>query len=383
MKATKLAIVCLCTLLAMTVGQALASGDLLPEYGPLSEEDISKKIPCTGIEYNGYVAAGGIFNTRGTYNSVAFAENRNEFSLSAAYIALCKGAETNGCGTAWGFQTDFMFGSEYRYMRTISGLDQGLNTSDDGYYGFAIPNLYLMLAYNYWTFKLGHFDTPLGYEALRSDERFFYSTSYSFDYMPAGHTGILAEYGGFENLDITLGWVMGDDTGFATDYGQSTFISSFCYHFSEKSSLTIGMELGRGKPIIEASEVPEGFCNATDELILSMVYKLRLNEKWGYVMEVDYANYNTPNVAYAKFTTFNNMLFYTMNDKLKFGARIEWLWGTNSTQMWEMTWGVNWSPKSWLTVRPELRYDSANFEMFNDRQSRDQLMLGFDVVATF
>jgi hypothetical protein len=50
-----------------------------------------------------------------------------------------------------------------------------------------------------------------------------------------------------------------------------------------------------------------------------------------------------------------------------------------------MTAGVNWKPKSWLMIRPELRYDwsEAQIAPFDVGQRTDQVLLGVDAVIQF
>ncbi len=348
-----------------------ASEALLPLFGPEQSSD-SMTLPLGKIQINGYANAGGLFNARGSENNMVSYFSKNEFGLDGAYLSLSRAAETNGCGFDWGFGLDFMFGNNYRFMRSIAGLDQDWKTSDDYYYGFAMPQVYAELAYNFWSVKIGHFITPMGYEAYRADGRFFYSLSYAFDKLPGTHTGVMVAYNGFDNADIYFGWVNGDDNGFATNSDESSFLGSICYHFGEWSSLTWSVELGKGGL----------FGKGTDEFISTLVYSGRFSEHWGYALEYDYGNYSLSNIAASHYNVWGNYLYYTYNDCWRFGGRLEWIW-EDGWQTMEMTVGTNWTPYSWLTVRPEIRYDNANYGRFDKGYTPDQLTLGFDVVASF
>lgn len=373
MKISKIVLTVCLSVIFSGASDLWGSEDLLPEYGSTADSSDPITLPGTKIEVNGYLNAGGTFNTRGTYGNVASFGSRNEFGLNGAYIALGRGTETNGCGIDWGFGADFMFGADYRAMRTISGWDQDWKTSDDYYYGFSMPQLYAELAYNFWSVQIGRFYGCHGYEAVRADERFFYSVGLAYDSLPATNTGVMVNYNGFDNADIAFGWVAGDDTGFGTDYGQSAFIGSICYHFGDWSSLSWSIQAGRGGL----------FGVDTDEFINTLVYTARFSPHWGYAFEYDYGSNYRENVAEYHFNALSNYLFYTLNDCWRFGGRMEWLWESGSQQTWELTLGANWTPTSWLTVRPEIRYDNANFARFDDNQTPDQLTVGFDLMATF
>jgi len=52
---------------------------------------------------------------------------------------------------------------------------------------------------------------------------------------------------------------------------------------------------------------------------------------------------------------------------------------------YEVTLGLNWKPKNWLMVRPEVRYDwsQAQLAPFDGGQQPDQFLLGIDGVIQF
>ena len=90
-------------------------------------------------------------------------------------------------------------------------------------------------------------------------------------------------------------------------------------------------------------------------------------------------------------------MIYRINKKWAVGLRAEWMhtydtfpWGDHtSTNLYEYTVGVNWTPNQWLLIRPEVRYDKVygdGFTPFNSQRPDprdDQISGGFSAVVKF
>ncbi|MSV46002.1 MAG: outer membrane beta-barrel protein, partial [Actinobacteria bacterium] len=85
-------------------------------------------------------------------------------------------------------------------------------------------------------------------------------------------------------------------------------------------------------------------------------------------------------------------LTYQLKDHLGLGLRGEWFRDSNgfrydygTASYYAMTAGVNWEPRKWLMVRPEVRYDwsQAQINPFDNGQRTNQFLLGFDMVIQF
>ena len=93
----------------------------------------------------------------------------------------------------------------------------------------------------------------------------------------------------------------------------------------------------------------------------------------------------------ADWYSFGNWFLYSFNDKLTGVWRSEVFWdrtgvrtGTTGGRFYEQTLGLIYKPKSWLWIRPEARYDWAQFvKPFSDGKRSDQLTLAFDVILLF
>lgn len=371
-----------------------------------------------GLEYNGYINAGGIFNTHGQYYNVIHANSTNELGFDGAYLALVKEAK-NGCGCMdWGFGADSMFGRDARFFSSYIGWDSEWETGHNGNrgdyngsaipdyqpesYGFALPQLYGELSYNYWTFKGGRFYTLMGYEGARADQRFFYSFGRNFEATPITHSGGLATYKGLKNLELTTGWVFGENNMFERGYDESLIIGSVKLHRGEQASLKYAFLAGDG-----------AISNAAGSLFRNdVVFEKKLNCCWDFAFMFNFGSltdikeYTAPNPSSTysdmlilfpankfEYQTWAAYLYYTMNDCWKLGSRFEWQKAecddSNEMELFSMTFGAHWTPLCCdnFVVRPELRYDTCSANVFDDMSGTeaidDQLSLGFDVLYMF
>lgn len=102
----------------------------------------------------------------------------------------------------------------------------------------------------------------------------------------------------------------------------------------------------------------------------------------------------------AKWYGINQYLTYDINDKLGAGVRLEWFRDEDGARVGAIgngntmpggknhylaaTVGLNYSPISWLTLRPEVRYDHATENnAYNQGLSNDQVLISADAIVRF
>lgn len=380
-----------------------------------------------GLEINGYLNAGGTFNDHSANYNYTHSNSNNEVGFDGAYISLLKKAQ-NGCGCVdWGFGADAMFGRDAKFFSSYKGWDDNWETghyeaeyfNNSESYGFAAPQLYGEMSANYWTFKGGRFYTLLGYEGARADQRFFYTFGRNFEMTPITHTGGLATYNGFDNLDFTIGWVAGENNMFERDYDESLVTGAVKFHRGENASVKYAFLAG------------DGMTNGVKGTLFrnDVVLERKLNCRWdaalmfnyGCLSNVDVANSNQ-NTNYTgslydfipspgmwtvidryTYQTWAGYLYYKLNDCWKLGGRLEWQRGeavgnqadmeATGMEFVSMTFGANWTPmcSDNFVVRPEVRYDKCvgtgpmalSSDCFGDFAKDDQISLGFDAMYMF
>ncbi len=138
------------------------------------------------------------------------ADKQNGFNLNVVDLVLEKPINEEDTWGA-GYRAEFLFGPDAKYLGSNSNL--GFNDTSD----FAIKNAYVDLRApigNGIDFKIGLWDTIVGYEVFASGANPNYSRSYGFFIEPFVHTGILASYDVNEILSFNAGVA---DNGFGSD----------------------------------------------------------------------------------------------------------------------------------------------------------------------
>ena len=368
-----------------------------------------KKSICEGICWSGYMNAGYYTNFSGDRsNGLADCWSNTTPAFNALYVAATKKAYTGGCGYDLGFGIDFMFGEDSRIFRSARGWDDSWITGhmynpatrayDRPSYGFAMPQLYLEAAINNWSVKVGHFYGLLGYEGATAPSRFFYTKGLTCAASPVSQTGVLASYNGFQNLELTMGWVNGWGNGFDnSQFGEGLLTGSFTYRMNPMASIKYAFLAGTA----EMGGVfgywgPYGWGRVKGVgASHSVVLDVHLTGSLESVTTVNYADYGlaTNPANGARTLILGEHLYYTFNCCWKAGFRAEWMKSTDyyretyPTEVTSFALGLNWHPygNQNLYVRPELRYDRVVGRgknlMLNGRP--DQLTIGFDVMMTF
>ena len=346
-----------------------------------------KKSVCEGTCWSGYMNAGYFTNFSGDRsNGYTDCWSETTPAFNALYVSATKKAFTGGCGYDVGFGVDFMFGEDARILRSVHGLDQSWVTGhmSDGRpsYGFAMPQLYVEAAINNWSVKMGHFYGVLGYEGATANSRFFYTKGLLCSVSPVAQTGVLASYNGFENLDVTLGWVNGWGNGFDNEYGESLVEGAFTYHITECASIKYAFMAGTcdvAVPLGALGPIAPGSAKG-DASVHNLVFDLQLTRYLESVTLFYYGDYDGNTVL-----IWGEHLYRDLNCCTKLGFRAEWLkTSIDDTELTTMGIGLNYHPcgNQNLYIRPEFRYDkSTNTAMLNGRP--DQFTIGFDVMLTF
>jgi hypothetical protein len=120
------------------------------------------------------------------------------FNLNVVKVGLEKALDES----AWsaGYKVDLLFGPD------AVGWNTAINTGDLG--DFGIRQAYVALRAdigNGLDFKIGTFDTIIGYEVFEAGGNPNYSRSYGYFIEPTQHTGVLASYSLTEWLAVTAG----------------------------------------------------------------------------------------------------------------------------------------------------------------------------------
>jgi len=364
--------------------------------------------PCGGcrgccrspLEIGGWFSAGIYANGFGAplNGPLGFNDLGDGFNLHQAWIFAEKAVNTGGCGFDWGYRIDFMFGADGPDTQAFGGLGWDTTWDSSSRYGFAMPQFYAEVGINDWTIKAGHFYTIIGWEVVPAPDNFFYSHAYAMYYgEPFTHTGVLASYAWNENVTLHAGWTQGWDTGFDNTPGADAFLGGVSLALTERMTFTWAVSAGSFGPAT-ASKAALGLADG-DIYMNSFVIEWALSNRWTYVFQHD-LGVNTPDGAEkAEWYGINQYLLWQINNCWAAGMRVEWFRDDDGARVsfngpaegnyGELTFGLNWTPRERLVLRPELRYDwfggraAAGELPFGDGNEADQFSGGFDVIWTF
>ncbi|MCF8006687.1 MAG: porin [Methylovulum sp.] len=362
----------------------------------LASEGLIDEIKRYGFTAGAWANAGITYNAtdpEDNYNGpVTFGDRSGEPQLNQLNAYIQRAVTTEGSAWDFGARFDVMFGTDAAFTQAYGAysgsnpgwdLDllrdcTGYNTcsGNNRFYGLAIPQAYLEMyapVGNGLNLKVGHFYTPIGYETVPAPDNFFYSHSYTMQFgEPFTHTGLMANYTVDKNWAVMGGVISGSETGgwdgnFDAQLGNWSGLMGATFTADNGTSLNVSGTYGA------TSEV-----NSAGWGMYSVVLKHNINEKTHLVLQHDhgYAEGN-PNLGTsdAEWYGVNSHLTYDIKDDLVAGIRGEWFRDQNGFRVWapgrpfaptgtaigasyfEVTAGVTWKPKSWLSIRPNVRYD--------------------------
>ncbi|SFZ90570.1 Putative beta-barrel porin-2, OmpL-like. bbp2 [Flaviramulus basaltis] len=224
--------------------------------------------------------------------------------------------------------------------------------------------------YAYWnvsesvTLTMGNFNTFLGYEVISPTANFNYSTSYLFSYGPFSHTGLKADFALGEDFSLMLG-VMND-----TDLTE----------FNPTGDYAFGAQLGYSGQFLNVLVDPSFFeIDYTGGFDLSDDFFLGING--AYLSLEDDAGGFYGGALYPQYATSDTFTLglraeYFVEDK-EFGAIGT---GVEDSSVFAVTLTGSFAVDN-LTIKPELRLDSASDDAFLDNDLMATKSLGSFVLA--
>lgn len=337
------------------------------------------------INVGGWVQA-GYYN----YNTGMFSDYPHAVNVNQMWAFIEKEADSR-CGFDWGFRCDYVYGTDGPDTQAFGNppdtWDFGWNAG--AFYGHAIPQAYVDLAYCDLSVRVGHFYTIAGYEVVPATGNFFYSHAFTMYYAePFTHSGALATYQAGDNLTVYGGWTKGWDTGFQT-FGGDTFLGGVSVGLGEHVTATYTTTFGN-----------IGFGTNASGYSQSIVVDMQLTDRLNYVFQTDFADYRgvvtNPRTGFRPGTPalshrygINNYLFYEVNECLEAGVRLEWFNAENAigvggrSDLYECTFGVNYKPCPNIRIRPEVRWDKDD-DAFTVAPARNETLgFGLDIIMTF
>jgi len=333
-----------------------------------------------GLDIGGWGQFAYHTNGNGAANSGDYLFNNypNRLQAQQLWLYIDKAADTGGCGWAYGYHMDLVYGTDGQDTQAFGSRP---NTWDNPWdyglaYGSAIPQMYVDVAYNDLTLRMGKFYTIMGYEVVQAPDNWFYSKAWTMVRAePFTHTGLLAEYAWGDNITLWGGWTAGWDTGFNAN-GGSTFLGGFSADLTDSMALT--WTISWGDFGFNTPGPTQG--SDADGLASSVVFEWGITDRLTYVFQTDYIDNDILATSVDQIWGVNQYLLYQINDCVGTGMRFEHfndprLGGHVNT----VTANVNMKLHPNVIFRPELKWDTFDPATGLPHQTT----FGADVIFTF
>lgn len=346
----------------------------------------------------------GRARTGGITDVTAFDREHNSFTLNNIEISVFK-ASTEKDPIGFGFTT--LYGEMAQRLTFVNsqGRVDGLSgdqnfTVGQGFVSYKAP------VGKGIDFKVGKFATWIGAELWESVDNPNYSRSLLYqNAIPFTHTGISAAYPVTDKLTATLFLVNGWDT-FVDNNNGKTGGYQFAYKFSENTSLILNGSHGpeqpkNTSPAVAAAQGKDPGDNLRHFWDVIFAFKpiekttVNLNVDFGteahasglaggsgFVFTPATGNFDTlispTTAANGKWWGGSAIVSRDITDSINLALRGEYFddndgarLGVTHLRIWETTFTTNIKIRQNLFVRPEVRYDKANKNLFGGTSQAD------------
>ncbi|MDR3634539.1 MAG: outer membrane beta-barrel protein [Isosphaeraceae bacterium] len=361
-------------------------------------------------------------NANGTpRNGFNFGVNPNDLAnrwMGNQYYLIVENPLEQNDKINFGFRVDNLFGNDWQFNHMHGFADNawGLNK----FPGYDLAQVYAEVHLPWLTkggvdVRGGRFYTTLGYEVVPAIGRPLLSVPYMFNYgQPFTHWGVLTTIHVNDRINWVNGLVNGYDRWVDTSYkwnylggwtwtsknGKANFAQSYIWgpnqypHFLPANTQIVLPGATLTPYLAGLRNINYG---SNNRISFTNVFTYKWSDKLTQVIENDdsFEN-NIPGFGVGGtpsnegWYSFGNWFLYSFNDKLTGVWRSEVFRDNGgartgfSDNFYEMTLGAIYKPCSWLWIRPEIRYDWAQFtHPYNDGTRNSQLTIGGDLIILF
>jgi hypothetical protein len=342
----------------------------------------------------------------------------NQWMGNQYYLIVEKTVEQND-EINFGFRVDNLFGNDWTFNH-MHGLFDTQN-KPGRFAGYDPAQMYAEVHLPWLTkggidIKGGRWYTLAGYEVVPATGRPLLSVPWMFNYgQPFTHFGALSTIHVTDKLNVYNGVINGWDRWINQTYKWG-YIGGFSWTFNDdKTTLATTVVAGPNQfprflptsTAIQPTGTPttppqysgrvDPYYAGTYRTLFTTVLTHKWNDKLTQVMETDQGW--EPNVPFTggkigrfneNWYSFGNWFLYQFTDKVTGVWRSEWFKDQGGARtgyndnFYEFTLGMIYKPVPNIWIRPEARYDWAQFtKPFSDGTRGSQLTLGFDVILLF
>jgi len=318
----------------------------------------------------------------------------------------------------FGFRFDTLFGNDWEFTKSYGLFDRAFKPNS--FAGVDLPQIYAevhlpILTKNGFDIRGGRFFSPAGFENVQAVKRPLLSVPYLFNYTPFTLFGFLTTLHVTERFNIYNGAVNGWDRWIDQNYRYS-YLGGFNYNSrdSKTSATTIVLTGPDQLPRFAAAGLPFLPTGVVTTPALQRKVNPYYAGNWRtYLSSVVTHNWSgkLTEAAEVFFVHETNVDGLGRNGSLNpesawygaahwylynFTPKVQGVWRSeifrdnngavtgSADNYYEITLGLPYKPKPWLWIRPEARYDWAQYHHpFSDGTRSSQLTLAFDIIIQF
>ncbi len=286
----------------------------------------------------------------------------NQLQVEQHYLRVERTVEPTALTPTFGFRSDTLIGTDYRYtvarglfsgqLEPVNGRFRAYGFDPVQFYGEA----YFPQVGRGLDLKLGRFFSQYGAESTDTTQNLFVSRSYCFIYDPFTHTGLLSTLRLTDAWTVQNGLVTGSDV-FIHPAARPTYIGSIKWAPpSARDSILVSVILGPGR-----FEPERNFNNLQ---VFDVVYTHKFSDRLNYTADLLFGyQTNVPQIGTATWLGSAHYLAYQLTPRLAAVARLDFFDDFQGQRTGfrglytALTAGVNFKPRPWLWLRPEVRCD--------------------------
>ncbi len=319
----------------------------------------------------------------------------------------------------FGFRFDLLFGNDWQYSKDYGLFDRAFKPNS--FAGIDFPQMYLDMHLPILTklgldLRGGRFYDPAGFESVMAIKRPLLSAPYIFSFTPFTFLGFQSNLHLTPQLNLINSLVNGSDRWFDTRYllnyegginwtsktGDTSWLAFVLvgpnqlptFPPSNSPFLPLGVPqsppalVGKTNPLY--AHHPRIFVDTV--ATHKWTEKLTQAAETFFIIDTDVVQTNGSVLREASWYGFANWFLYQFDSAEKYTGvwRSEVFKDTkgtatgNADTYYEFTLGLIYKPKPWLWIRPEARYDWAQFtKPFSDGTRGSQCTLAFDIIFQF
>ena len=334
------------------------------------------------------------------------------------YYLVLEKTLTSAEEVQFGGRFDTLLGNDWQFTKSYGLFDRAFKPNS--FAGVDLPQMFAevhlpILTKNGLDIRGGRFYSPAGFENVQAIKRPLLSVPYLFNYTPFTLFGVLTTLHLNERINIYNGAVNGWDRWIDRNYRYS-YVGGINYNSRDlKTSVTSVVLTGpdqlprfapANSPFLPTGVVTtpalQGKANpyyaGNWRTYLSTVVTHKYNDRLTEAAEVFFVHETNvaglgPGGSVAKESAWYgaaHWFLYQITDKVQGVWRSEIFRDNNGAatgsadNYYEITLGLPYKPRPWLWIRPEARYDWAQFHHpFNDGTRGSQLTLAFDIIVQF